>query len=232
MRPFKPIFILESLKNLIPYLGVTLFIMLGTVLLGSIFGAALACAKIKKLRGLKQLAEVYTLVLRCTPPIVLLFIVFYGLPELIKHTIGFDINNINKGIFVTITLTLLFAATISEVMRTAYESIDRGQYEAAASVGLSEFQIFYRIMLPQCIVVMLPNFGNSLVGLMKEGALAYTIGFIDLMGKGQLIIGNHYGAYAIETYIALALIYWGMTIVIEKVFAVCEIQLSKGKKIL
>ena len=66
---------------------------------------------------------------------------------------------------------------------------------------------------------------------MKEGALAYTIGFIDLMGKGQLIIGNHYGAYALETYIALALIYWGMTILIEKIFALCEARLSRGKKI-
>ncbi|WP_066718538.1 amino acid ABC transporter permease [Clostridium sp. Marseille-P299] len=231
MRPFKPIFIFEALINLIPYLGVTLSIMFGTVFFGSLFGAAIASAKIKKKKGLKQLAEVYTLVLRCTPPIVLLFIVFYGLPEFMNNSFGININNINKGIFVTITLTLLFTATISEVMRTAYESIDRGQYEAGASVGMTELQIFRRIMLPQCIVVMLPNFCNSLVSLMKEGALAYTIGFIDLMGKGQLIIGNHYGAYALETYIALALIYWGMTILIEKIFALCEARLSRGKKI-
>lgn len=231
MRPFKPIFIFEALINLMPYLGVTLSIMFRTVFFGSFFGAAIASAKIKKKRGLKHLAEVYTLVLRCTPPIVLLFIVFYGLPEFMNNSFGININNINKGIFVTITLTLLFTATISEVMRTAYESIDRGQYEAGASVGMTELQIFRRIMLPQCIVVMLPNFCNSLVSLMKEGALAYTIGFIDLMGKGQLIIGNHYGAYALETYIALALIYWGMTILIEKIFNLCEARLSRGKKI-
>lgn len=231
MRPFKPVFIFEAFIDLIPYLGVTLCIMFGTVLIGSLFGVVLASAKIKKKKVLKQLAEVYTLVLRCTPPIVLLFIVFYGLPELLENSLGININNINKGIFVTIALTLLFAATISEVMRTAYESIERGQYEAAASIGMTEFQIFRRIMLPQCIVVIIPNFGNSFVGLMKEGALAYTIGFIDLMGKGQLIIGNHYGAYALETYIALALIYWGMTVFIEKVFALCEAELSKGKTI-
>ena len=103
MRPFKPIFIFEALINLIPYLGVTLSIMFGTVFFGSLFGAAIASAKIKKKKGLKQLAEVYTLVLRCTPPIVLLFIVFYGLPEFMNNSFGININNINKGIFVTIT---------------------------------------------------------------------------------------------------------------------------------
>lgn len=231
MRPFEPKFIWKAFGELIPYLGVTLSIMLVTVLLGSVLGAVLAIAKVGRNKLLKRMAEVYTLVLRCTPPIVLLFIVFYGLPELLSNTLGVNINNISKGFFVTITFTLLFAATISEVMRSAYESIDRGQYEAGASIGMTQFQIFRRIILPQCIAVMLPNFGNSLVSLMKEGALAYTIGFIDVMGKGQLIIGNHYGAYALETYIALALIYWGMTIVIEKGFRQWEMLLSKGKRL-
>ena len=230
MRPFQPSFILEALANLIPYLGVTLAILLATVLIGSLLGAVLASAKIKKKRGFKQLAEVYTLVLRCTPPIVLLFIVYYGLPEFIERTLGVNINHINKGIYVVIALTLLFAATISEVMRTSYESIDKGQYEAAASIGMSEFQIFRRIMLPQCIVIMFPNFGNALISLMKEGALAYSIGLIDVMGKGQLIIGNHYGANALETYLALAILYWSMTLIIERIFALCETRLLKGKQ--
>ena len=73
---------------------------------------------------------------------------------------------------------------------------------------------------------------NALINLMKEGALAYTIGFIDIMGKGNLIIGNNYGAYALETYIALALIYWGMTVLIEYGFSKLEEHLSKGKKLM
>ncbi len=230
MRPFKPIFILEVIPVLLPYLLVTISIMIGTVLFGGILGLILAKAKVQKRRIPKRLADTYIGILRCTPSIVLLFIIFYGLPELLEAVFGWNINDYNKGIFVVITFTLIFAATMAEVMRTAYESIDKGQHEAAVSVGLTELQAFYRILLPQGIVVALPNFSNSLIGLMKEGTLAYTIGLIDIMGKGQLVIGNNYGSYALETYIALAIIYWGMTIIIEKTFAGIETKLSKGRK--
>ena len=90
------------------------------------------------------------------------------------------------------SFTLLFAAPISEVMRSAWEAIDRGQYEAAVSIGLSPGQAFFHIVLPQAAVVALPNFGNAVINLMKEGALAYTIGLVDMSGKGQLIISHNY----------------------------------------
>jgi L-cystine transport system permease protein len=85
-------------------------------------------------------------------------------------------------------------------------------------------------VLPQAAVAALPNFGNSLIALMKEGALAFTIGFVDVMGQGMLIVSRNYGAYALETYVALALIYWGLTILIERSFSVVERRLSRGKK--
>lgn len=230
MRPFKPSFILEVIPVLLPYLLVTIGVMAATVLLGGLFGFVLARAKIRRKKISKFAADAYTYVLRCTPSIVLLFIIFYGLPELLLSLFHWDINSYHKAVFVIITFTLLFAATMSEVMRTAYEAVDKGQYEAAVSVGLSEVQAFFRILLPQCVVVAFPNFGNSLIGLMKEGTLAYTIGLIDIMGKGQLVISNNYGAYALETYLALAVIYWGMTILIEKIVTVSERKLLPGKQ--
>jgi L-cystine transport system permease protein len=78
--------------------------------------------------------------------------------------------------------------------------------------------------------VALPNFGNALIALMKEGALAYTIGMIDMMGQGTLIISRNYGAYGLETYIALALIYWALTIIFERTFRGIEKYLSRGKR--
>lgn len=230
MRPFKPGFILEVIPVLLPYLLVTIGVMAATVLLGGLLGFALARAKIRKRKVSKFIADAYTYILRCTPSIVLLFIIFYGLPELLLSLFHWDINGYHKAVFVIITFTLLFAATMSEVMRTAYEAVDKGQYEAAVSVGLSDIQAFFRILLPQCVVVALPNFGNSLIGLMKEGTLAYTIGLIDIMGKGQLVISNNYGAYALETYLALAVIYWSMTILIEKTVTGFEHKLLPGKQ--
>lgn len=230
MRPFNPWFIVEVISDLLPFLPVTLLLTLGSVILGSLLGLILARAKIRRHKIPKMLANWYIASLRCTPPIVLLFIVFYGLPELLIGLFGIDINAIYKGTFVLITFTLLFASTMAEVIRTAYDAIDKGQREAAVSIGMSELQAFYRIVLPQAIVVALPNFGNSFINLMKDGSLAYTVGLIDLMGQGTLIISRNYGNYALETYIALAIIYWILTIVLENSVYLLEKYLSKGKK--
>lgn len=231
-RAFDLSFIAKVIPQILPYLGATLMMVAGTVFFGSLLGAVLAKAKISGGRISKAMAGGYTVIVRSTPSIILLFIVFYGVPGIILGLTGINCNGLNTGIFVMITFTILFAASISEVMRSAYEAIDKGQYEAALSVGLSSFQAFRRIILPQCIVVGIPNFVNALINLMKEGALAYTIGFIDIMGKGTLIIGNHYGAYALETYIALAIIYWGLTLFTEFVFNKMEEHLSRGKRLI
>ncbi|HEY8421619.1 MAG TPA: amino acid ABC transporter permease [Thermoclostridium sp.] len=230
MRPFNPLYILEVFFELLPFLPVTILILAGSVFFGSLLGFILAKAKVSGRKTPRLLADTYTAMMRCTPPIVLLFIVYYGLPELLLSTLGLDINNIEKGIFVLVTYTLLFGATMSEIMRSSYESIDKGQWEAAVSIGLSPFQAFYRIMLPQATVVALPNFCNVLINLMKDGALAFTIGLIDVMGKGTLIISRNFGAYALETYIALALLYWGLTLIIENSFGMLEKTLSRGKR--
>lgn len=221
MRPFHPQYILKTLPQLLPFLPVTAAIVMGTVLFGSLLGALLAAGKIRNGRAGRFLANLYIYIIRCVPSIVLLFLVYYGLPELL-NVFGININDADKAFFVITTFSLLFAATMAEVFRSAYEAVDSGQREAAVSVGLTEFQAFYRIVLPQCIRVAIPNFTNALVNLMKEGSLAYTIGLIDIMGKGQLIIGQNQGSYSLEVYLALFILYWLLTILIEKGAALWE----------
>lgn len=228
MRPFHPAYILEVLPQLLPYLPVTFAIMAGTILFGGGLGLLLASARVKRGKIGSALAYLYLYVTRCIPSIVLLFLVYYGLPEVLR-SVGIWIDNAPKGFFVIVTFSVLFAANISEVFRSAYEAIDPGQREAAVSIGLSEFQAFRRIVLPQCVVVALPNFTNALINLMKEGALAYTVGMIDVMGKGQLIIGMNQGSYSLEVYLALFVLYWCMTILLEKAFGKLEKTLSKGR---
>lgn len=231
MRPFHPLFIIEVIPELIPYLPVTLGMVIGTVLFGGMWGFVLALAKVKRRPVTKALADIYTYVTRCVPSVVMLFVVFYGLPELML-SLGININGFSNGFFVIVTFSVLYAATISEVFRSAYLAVDKGQKEAAVSIGLTEAQAFWRIILPQSIVVALPNFTNSLVNLMKEGALAYTIGLIDIVGQGNRIIGRYQGSYTLEVYLALAILYWIMTIIIQKAFGAIERKLSKGKKAL
>jgi L-cystine transport system permease protein len=136
----------------------------------------------------------------------------------------------SKAAFVIITLSLLFGANMGELMRAAYLSVDLGQREAALAAGMTEAQAFIRIILPQAANAALPNFCNALTALMKEGALAYTIGMIDIMGQGSLIVARNYGAYGLETWIALALIYWGITVIIERSFRALEKRLSRGRR--
>lgn len=229
MRPFHPYYILEVLPELAPYLLVTAGIVVGTVFFGSLIGILLAAGRIRRGRAGRMIANLYIYVIRCVPSIVLLFLVYYGLPEFL-NVFGIDINHAGKGFFVITTFSILFAATMAEVFRSAYEAVDKGQREAAVSIGLTEFQAFRRIILPQCVRVAIPNFTNALISLMKEGSLAYTIGLIDIMGKGQLIIGQNQGSYSLEVYLALFILYWVLTILIEKGSGLLERHLSKGRK--
>ncbi len=227
MRPFNPMKIPEFIPQLLPFLSVTLAIMLATVFFGGILGFILAFCKLKG-RVSAKIAQAYIYIIRCIPSIVMLFMVYYGLPKFLL-VFNININNYDRAFFVILTFSLLFAASMAEVFRTAYIAIDKGQTEAALSIGLTPLQAFIRIVFPQALVVALPNFTNALINLMKEGALAYTIGLIDLMGKGDLIIYNNQGAYNLETYIALSLIYWAMTIIIEKTFMHLEMRLSRQR---
>ncbi|MBQ7775966.1 MAG: amino acid ABC transporter permease [Lachnospiraceae bacterium] len=229
MRQFHPSYILEILIQLLPFLWVTVAMVIGTVFFGGAVGMILAAAKVKKGRITGALANIYIYITRCIPSIIMLFIVYYGLPELLLG-VGVDINHVGKGFFVITTFSVLFAANMAEVFRSAYEAVDKGQREAADSVGMTSWQAFYRIILPQCSVMALPNFTNALVNLMKEGSLAYTIGLIDIMGKGQLIIGKNQGSYVLETYLALTILYWLLTLIVEKGFGYLEKRLWKGKR--
>lgn len=226
---FDPIYITDSIPKLLPYIKVTFMVVGLSVLLGTLLGFILAVAKIGKGKIAKKIADGYTTALRCTPSIVLLFLTYYGIPAIAKG-FGIDLDDVDKIVFVVIAFSLMFAAAMCEVIRTSYESIDKGQFEAAISVGLSDVQAYVTIILPQAFVVALPNIGNSLLALIKEGALAYTIGLIDIMGKANLIIASNLNAHALEIYIGLSIIYWVISIIIEQLFLKLEKVFSKGKQ--
>lgn len=227
-RPFFPSQILVSLKIIFPKLGVTFGVVMGTVFFAFLISVLVVRQKFSHHKFWNGFANFYIHILRCTPSIVLLFIVFYGIPKFVLVVFGVNINFWPKIIFVIIALSLLYSAELAEIIRSALVSVGREQYEAGLSVGLSPFKSLFRIVIPQAFVVAIPNFGNSLIALLKEGSLAYTIGLIDVMGSGNLIIARNYGAYALETYIALAIIYWSLTLIIEGVFKVLQKHFSKG----
>ena len=229
-RPFYPARIFETIPVLLPYLLVTFEILLGVVIVGVGIGFLLARGMLSKHKWKNRIAGFIINAFRCTPSIVMLFVVFYGLPTLFWALFKVDINDWSKVFYVVTALGLLFSASAAEIMRSSYLAVPAGQREAALTSGLTEAEAFRRITLPQSFVISIPNLGNSFIVLLKEGSLAFTIGLIDVMGKGNLIISLNYGAYALETYIALTIIYWTLTILLEQIFKKIEKHFSKGRK--
>lgn len=119
-------YVFKFLPDILSALPLTLWILLLTTSLGSLLGALLAWGQLYGDEVLASLSRGYVFVLRCTPPIVLLFMVFYGLPEFLEWWLGLDVNGWSRTIFVVTAMTLLFAASISEVFKSAYEAVPVG----------------------------------------------------------------------------------------------------------
>ncbi|MCU6794439.1 amino acid ABC transporter permease [Paenibacillus sp. WQ 127069] len=208
-------------------LPITLTIMLLSLVFGLLLGLVIALARIQKNKIIYALATFYLSFMRCTPTIVQLFLVYYGLPQLLI-LVGVDVNDWDKIIFAVITFSLHSAAFFSEVIRSSYLAVGSGQQEAAYSVGMTYGQSLRRIILPQAFGIAIPNLGNNVIILLKETSLAFSIGIVDIMGQVQIILGNNYGANTFQVYILVSLIYWVLSIAIEKGFGRLEKSYKKG----
>ena len=134
--------VFQFLPTLWQALPMTLSILFFTTILGSLFGSLLAWAQVGEDKTFAGLSKGYIFTLRCTPPIVLLFLVFYGLPEFLKWWLNLDINNWSKTVFVLFTMVLLFAAIIAEVFKASYQAIPdilENHFSSGFSSGPSKY---------------------------------------------------------------------------------------------
>ncbi|MDR1611621.1 MAG: amino acid ABC transporter permease [Planctomycetota bacterium] len=231
-----PRFIFETFLKLLPYLTVTLEYVSLSLLFGTLLGFLAAAAKLGRNRPLRWLANAYTTILRCTPSVVLLFLVFFILPAVMRNYLRINVDAWPALFFVVVTFTLFLGASQSEVMRGAYLAVDRGQFEAGVSVGMTEWQSFRRVVLPQAFFFALPNLTNTVIYLFKEGSLAFTIGVVDIMGKAYLVNATNFGLKALDVYLALALIYWPLSVffewlgrLLERRFGYTQVKPEAGK---
>lgn len=214
MVSYEPSCVITFLPEILSALPLTLWVLVLTILFGSLLGLFLAWSQLSGEKSLSSFARGYVFILRCTPPIVLIFLVFYGLPRFLEWWLGIDVNGWSRSVFVILAMTLLFAASISEVFKSSYQALPKGQLEAGLSIGLTDYQTFVRILLPQAFRIALPNITTAIINLLKDIALAYTIGLVDLMGAGNLVISRNLGNYSLETYTAVAIIYWGLALIL------------------
>lgn len=216
---FDPLLIFEFIPTLVKYLGVTLEIIIASVIFGTIIGIVAAIPKLFHIPILKQLVTLYISFIRGTPIIIQLFLVFYGLPALLM-VFGLDISKMDAFYFVVITYAISNGAVFAEIFRAAILAVDYGQTEAAYSIGMTPYQNFTRIIFPQAFRISLPNIGNTVIGSLKDTSLAFTIGVMDMMGRGETLISAT--SHALEVYIALSVIYYIIVLIIEKGFRIIE----------
>ena len=222
--------IIFYLLKILPGFIVTLNIMVMTLIFGMIFGIILTILKLSRNKVVRKLAFGFTSIMRGSPALITLFIMFYGLPVLTETLFNINIYNIDKSNFAIFTMTLYCASMLSENMRAAYEAIPKGQMEAAISIGESYVTAIRRIILPQAFLIMLPNLGNIIIELMKDASLAYSIGVIDAIGKVNILKMATSGKYAVEMYIGVTLMFWIMSVFVTIVFNIMENKFSKHKR--
>lgn len=208
-------YIAKVFPKLIEVIPITLFVVLIAGLFSIFLGAIITVVRVKKVKVLFPIVSVYVSFARSTPILIQLFVVYYGAPLLFKP-IGIDINNWSRTAFAIIALVLHNGAYFSEVMRPAYLAVDKGQHDAADSIGLTGTQKFIRIICPQVVPIALPSLGNLLIDLIKDTSILFSIGVVDLMGRAKLIIANDYGIGKVQVFIAVAIIYWIISAVSEK----------------
>jgi len=169
-------------------------------------------------RFVYRCCSVYLSCFRGTPLLVQLFIWFFGLPRFGILLPAFVCGVLGLGMY--------SASYVSEVVRGAIQSVDRGQREAARSLGMSGRQAMMKIILPQAFVRMIPPLGNEFIALIKNSALVSLVTIHDLMHEGQKIISVSYRS--LETYLVIALIYWILTSVTTLVLRRVELRLQAG----
>ncbi|WP_312139856.1 cystine ABC transporter permease [Stutzerimonas nitrititolerans] len=190
--------VLDSLPFLLKGAWWTVVLSLGGMFFGLLLGFGLALLRLYAFWPLQWLARVYVSFFRGTPLLVQLFMIYYGLPQL-----GIQLDPLPAAL---IGFSLNMAAYTAEILRAAIASIDRGQWEAAASIGMGRAQTLYRAILPQAARTALPPLSNSFISLVKDTALAATIQVPELFRQAQLITARTFEIFTM--YLAAALIYW------------------------
>lgn len=206
---------------------VTFLIVAVSIIFGVILGLGMAVVRIKKIYVLNGIVQILISYVRGTPVIIQLFVVYYGVPVLVKAITHIDINSWNKIIFVFITYSINQAGFLAEHFRAAIVAVDVGQTEAGYSVGLTERQTFFRIVAPQALIIALPGLSTIVIGLFHGTALAYMVGVMDMMGKVKSISAITY--HSLEGYISATIIFVTVSIVLEQLFKLASSRISNQR---
>ena len=210
--------VFDAFPSVIGKLPVTILLALGGAFFGIIFAMVFALVKINRVRILYPIQAVFVSFLRGTPLLVQLMLTYYGIPLILKainqsYGTAFNINAIPAELFAIVALAFNEAAYASETIRAAILSVDPGEIEAARSLGMTNRQVYRRIIIPNAAVVATPTLINSLIGLTKGTSLAFSASVVEIFAQARIIGGSDLKYF--ERFITVSIVYWIVNILIE-----------------
>ena len=184
----------EAFPELIKFLPVTIQLTLGTLAIALPVSVLFSLILLGKRKVPKAIVRFILSIIRGTPVLLQLFVIYAALPFLIETIssrlkLNVDVYSIDNKWYAYFALSLSAVAFLTEAFRSAIASVDRGQSEAGYMVGLSNRQVFRRIVLPQAMVIAVPVCGNIVVDVIKTTSLAFTISVTEVMGEAKILGG-------------------------------------------
>lgn len=209
----------ELIITVLKGLKVTLGLSVISMIIALAIGILIAVVRFYKLIVIKQLVEVFVSFFRGTPLLVQLFLLYFGLPQLIPAMKG--MTAVTAAI---IGLSLNASAYIAESLRGAMEAVDKGQMEACISVGMTSGQALKRVIMPQVFRIAMPSIGNIFVDNIKGSSLAFTLGVTEILARAQMSAAASYKFF--ESYIVVAIVYWVTISFFNKLQKILERKIS------
>lgn len=223
-------FIAGNFPQVFGAVPVTLGLVFASVPFGWALGLLIALVRRAHVPVLSQVAAVFVSFMRSVPMVVILFISYFAMPIIVGGyltSIGLsvDLDSIPPVAYAIAAFVLDQAAYSSEALRSAIAAIDRGQLEAARSVGMTTFQAYVRIVMPQALVSALPNLNGLFVGLLQGSSLAYFVGVYEVTATTTLLANSSYSY--IEAYLMATVVYELLSFAFNRAFRVIERKASR-----
>lgn len=205
--------IIDNLPLLLQGAIITIEITAMSVGCGFLIGMFMSLANLSNIWIIRALARCYVDIIRGTPLLVQIFLIYFALPMIIGQ-------RIDPFVAAVTACSINSGAYVSEIFRAGIQSIDKGQMEAGRSLGLSWAQTMRYVIMPQAFKAIIPPLGNEFIAMLKDSSLVSVIGFEELTRRGQLIIAKTYASF--EIWGAVAMIYLIMTLTISRIVAYLE----------
>ena len=213
-------------RLLVEGMGTTILVTVCSLAIALVIGLLSCLAGMSKIKPLTWISKFYVWIIRGTPFIVQLFIIYFSVPQLMRTLFGSFV--ITPFVAAMITLALNAGAYISEIFRGGISAIDKGQMEAARSLGLSKSRAMIKVILPQAFKISVPSLCNQFIITLKDSSLASTIALTDIVYKGKLYADSTYQMFA--TYMMIGIAYLILITILSSLIKIIERRLDVGSK--